>query len=110
MRDLTLEFDALSVDTASTATAAAVTGLPFIGLLMGEKPWYSIGHSGLNKVIRWFGRHHKHEGKQDDDGNLSNRALYLMEDMIVNNQGNAYRRAAYRRADLGYYMYICTKR
>ena len=110
VRDLTLEFDALSMDTASTATATAVTGLPFISFFIGEQPWYSIGHGVLKKAIRWFGRHHKHGGVQDDDGNLSNRALYLMEDMIVNNRGNAYRRAAHRRADLGYYMYICTKR
>ncbi len=101
VRDLMLEFDAWSMDSSSTASA--VTGLPFIGLLIGEKPWYSVGHSLLKSLIGWFGR------SQDDDGNLSNRALFLMEDMIVNEQGNAYRRAAHHRADMGYYMYICTK-
>ncbi len=108
VRDLMLEFDALSMDSASTSTASAVTGLPFIGLLIGEKPWFAIGHSLLKSLVGWVGRQHRDDN--DDDGDLSNRALYLMEDMIVNERGNAYRRAAHNRADLGYYMYICTKR
>ena len=110
VRDLMLEFDTLSMDTAGTATATAVTGLPFVGILIGERHWYAIGHGLLKRLFDWFSRRHRDKNTQDDDGNLSDRALYLMEDMIVNNKGNAYRRAAHHRADLGYYMYICTKR
>jgi hypothetical protein len=109
-RDLMLEFDALSLDTPSTTTSTAVTGLPFVGILIGERPWYSIGHGVLKIMIDWFGRGSGDGEIEEDDGNLSNRALYLMEDLMKNEQGNVYRRAAHHRADLGYYMYICTKR
>ena len=108
-RDLLLEFDAWSLNTPSKTTATAVTGLPFVGILLGERPWYSTGHGVLKSLIDWFGSS-RGDGDVEDDGNLSNRALSLMEDMMKNEQGNAYRRAAHHRADLGYYMYVCTKR
>uniref|UniRef100_A0A7S4AMJ6 Methyltransferase type 12 domain-containing protein n=1 Tax=Pseudo-nitzschia australis TaxID=44445 RepID=A0A7S4AMJ6_9STRA len=112
-RDLMLEFDSWPIDSTRSATATAVTGLPFISLLLGDRPWYSTGHGLLKNLIDWFGSGLSSvdgSSSVDDDGNIANRALLLMEDMLQNDRGNAYRKALHNRGDLGYYMYVCIKR
>ncbi|MGK3750583.1 MAG: hypothetical protein ACI8RD_002883 [Bacillariaceae sp.] len=114
-RDLMLEFGDWPIETTSSTAATAVTGLPLIGVLLGERPWYATGHGVLKNVIEWLGYGFGkpaggRDDDDDDDGNLSNRALSLMEDMMHNAQGNSHHKSARNRADLGYYMYICTKR
>jgi len=107
-RDLLLEFDSWPVESTSSTAATAVTGLPLIGVLLGERPWYSTAHGVLLKKLEWFG-FGKSDG-DDDDGNISNRALSLMEDMVRNARGNAIHKHARKLADIGYYMYVYTKR
>ncbi|VEU45089.1 unnamed protein product [Pseudo-nitzschia multistriata] len=103
-RDLALEFDTLPEAHKRSATASTVTGLPFIGMVIGEKPWYASGHGLLKKRIEWFGT------GSGDDGSIAHRALLLTEDLLANDRGNSYRKALYNRGDLGYYMYVCTKK
>ena len=113
-RDLMLEFDSWPIESTRSATATAVTGLPFISLLLGDRPWYSTGHGLLKNLIDWFGSgltsRVDASSSVDDDGNIANRALLLMEDMLQNDRGNAYRKVLHNRGDLGYYMYVCIKR
>ena len=115
-RDLMLEFGDWPIETTSSTAATAVTGLPLIGVLLGERPWYATGHGVLKNVIDWlgygFGKPNggHDDDDDDDDGNLSNRAISLMEDMMQNARGNSHHKSARNRADLGYYVYICTKR
>ena len=112
-RDLMLEFDAWSNEVKSSAITTAVTGLPFIGMFLGERSWYATGHFILECLVKFFGSRSNNDGRgtsdDDDDGDLSLRALHLMGDMVVNDNGNVHRKAAHRNADLGYYMYVCTK-
>ena len=74
-----------------------------------EIPWYSIGYHVLKKLVDWFGNINEDGSIKKDDGHLLNRALFLMTDLMENANSNVHRKAAFHNADLGYYMYVCTK-
>ena len=108
-RDLMLEFDAWSVKTHRSALFNVIALLPFLSRLTMEIPWYSIGYHVLKKLVDWFGNINDDGSIKKDDGHLLNRALFLMTDLMENANSNVHRKAAFHNADLGYYMYVCTK-
>jgi hypothetical protein len=57
----------------------------------------------LNEWSKWYGEGATLEQK------ASFRTVQLVQDLVQKARGSALRQEAYRQADLGYYMYVCTK-